>query len=202
MIKNIVFDIGNVLADFRWKEFLMDKGFDKAMAERIGRASVLSPRWYEIDRGAISYEEVLEACIESDPEIGDQLHRAFDCVSGMVTLREYAIPWIRELKERGYGLWYLSNFSGKAHRECREALAFMPFMDGGILSYQEKLVKPEPEIYRLLLSRYRLKAEECVFLDDTPVNVEAARREGMYALCFRSRQQAIQELEALGVGGI
>ena len=50
MIKNIIFDIGNVLADFRWKEFLFDKGFNEAMVNRIARASVLARAWYEVAR--------------------------------------------------------------------------------------------------------------------------------------------------------
>ncbi len=54
MIRNIIFDIGNVLTDFRWKEFLEDKGFDEAMVKRIAKASVQSPVWNEIDRGVWS----------------------------------------------------------------------------------------------------------------------------------------------------
>ena len=54
MIKNIIFDIGNVLSDFRWREFLLDKGFDKDMVERIGNASVLTDSWYEFDKGVLS----------------------------------------------------------------------------------------------------------------------------------------------------
>ncbi|MCM1569729.1 MAG: HAD family phosphatase [Roseburia sp.] len=198
MVKNIIFDIGNVLADFRWEAFLRDKGFNQAMVERIGRASVLSPLWYEFDKGVLSDEEVVESFVQRDPEIGASLHLAFDRVEGMVVMREYAIPWIKQLKAEGYGVWYLSNFSHKAKTQCPDSLSFLPLMDGGILSYQEKLVKPNPQIYRRLLSRYGLKAEECVFLDDTPINVEAARREGIYGIVFRNRQQAEEELRALG----
>ena len=199
MIRNIIFDIGNVLSDFRWKEFLLDKGFDKEMVERIAKASVLSPAWLEYDRGAWSDEEIMQAFITADPEIEQELHKAFDNVENMVTIRDYAIPWIEELKVKGYHIWYLSNFAHKTETDCPESLAFLPLMDGGILSYKEKLVKPDPAIYALLLARYGLLAEECVFLDDTLPNIKAAEALGIHGIHFITKEQAETELRALGV---
>lgn len=198
MIRNIIFDIGNVLTDFRWREFLEDKGFDETMVERIAKASVQTPLWNEIDRGVWDLEELMRAFIARDPEIEPQLRRAYGNVTGMVTKRDYAIPWIQELKAKGYRVYYLSNFSEKAYVDCMDALDFMPYTDGGILSYQEKIIKPDPEIYRLLLSRYSLKAEESVFLDDTAANVEAARAVGLYGIRFETKEQAEEELRGLG----
>ena len=199
MIRNIIFDIGNVLTDFRWKEFLTDKGFDDAMIKRIARASVQSPLWNEIDRGVWDVEKLMQEFIKLDPEIEQELHRAYDNLTGMVTRRDYAIPWIQDLKARGFKTYYLSNFAHKAHVECADALDFLPYMDGGILSYQEKLIKPDPEIYRLLLNRYSLKAEESVFLDDTEKNLSGAEKLGIRTILFRSREQAVEDLEKLGV---
>lgn len=199
MIKNIIFDIGNVLSDFRWREFLQDKGFDEKMVERISRASVLSAAWYELDRGAWTQEQLMQAFIDADPEIEQELHIAFDNVEGMVTPRDYAIPWVQELKAKGYRVWYLSNFSRKAEVECSASLGFLPYTDGGILSYQEKLVKPEPAIYTLLLERYGLVAQECVFLDDTLANIKAAEALGIHGIHFQNKEQAEAELRALGV---
>lgn len=199
MIRNIVFDIGNVLTNFRWKEFLMDKGFDGEMIRRIARASVENPLWQEVDRGVWDQEKLMREFIKLDPEIEAELRLAYDVICGMVTPRAYAIPWIKELKEKGYGVYYLSNFSDKAYVDCADALEFIPYTDGGILSYRERMVKPEPEIYRLLLERYGLKAEECVFLDDLEVNVEAARKEGFAGIVFETKEQAEEELARLGV---
>lgn len=199
MIRNIIFDIGNVLSDFRWKEFLLDKGFDEKMVERIAKASVLSPTWLEYDRGAWTDEEIMQAFIKADPEIEKELHKAFDNVENMVTIREYAISWIKELKAKGYNVWYLSNFAHKTEVDCPESLAFLSLMDGGILSYREKLVKPDPAIYALLLERYGLLAEECVFLDDTLPNIKAAEALGIHGIHFQNKEQAEAELRALGV---
>lgn len=76
---------------------------------------------------------------------------------------------------------------------------FLEYMDGGILSWQDKVIKPDPKIYELLLSRYGLVAEECVFLDDTERNLPQARALGIHTILFRDREQAISELKELGV---
>ena len=199
MIRNSVFDIGNVLTDFRWEGFLRDKGFDDRMIKRIAKASVAGPYWNEVDRGVWSTEKLLQAFIDLDPEIADELYLTFENIHGMVTRRSYAIPWIKELKEKGYHVYYLSNFSYKAYVECAEALDFIPYMDGGILSYQDQVIKPDPRIYQLLLERYGLRAQECVFLDDSAVNVEAAKVEGFAGIVFETKEQAEEELRLLGV---
>ncbi len=197
MIRNIIFDIGNVLTDFRWREFLQDKGIEDAMIDRIAKASVESPLWNEVDRGEWSMEKLMAEFVKLDPGIEAELHIAYDNITGMVTKRDYAIPWIEELKAKGYGVYYLSNFSDKAYVECADALDFLPYTDGGILSYRDKVIKPDEKIYKLLLSRYGLKAVECVFLDDMPRNVEAAQKLGFYGIIFRTKEQAEEELQKL-----
>lgn len=199
MVKNIIFDIGNVLTDFRWEDFLRDKGFDDAMINKIADVSVRNPLWFELDRGVWTEEQLMQAFIKEAPELEKELHIAFDDVRGMVTPRSYAIPWLKELKEKGYGVWYLSNFSRKVEIECSDCLSFMPLMDGGILSYRDHLIKPDPAIYQLLLERYGLKAEECVFLDDTLENVKAGEQLGIHGIHFQSKEQAEEELHELGV---
>lgn len=197
MIKNIIFDIGNVLADFRWRQFLEEKGYKDDVLERIAQASVLCPLWNEYDRGVLTDEEILDSFVHRDPGIEKEIRDAYADFRDLVTEREYAVPWIQELKDKGYGVYYLSNFSRKAHAECAPSLRFIPYTDGGILSYKEKVIKPDPAIYILLLERYGLKAEECVFLDDTLGNVEAAREIGMYGIQFLNREQALEELATL-----
>lgn len=199
MIKNIIFDIGNVLTDFRWEDFLRDKGFDDEMIARIAAASVRNPLWCELDRGVWTDSQLMEAFVKEAPELEKELHIAFDEVHGMVTPRAYAIPWIQELKDKGYRVWYLSNFSRKVELECSDCLSFMPLMDGGILSYRDHLIKPDAAIYQLLLDRYELIADECVFLDDTLENITAGEALGIHGIHFKTKEQAEVELRKLGV---
>ena len=189
MIRNIIFDIGNVLSAFRWEGFLADKGFDKEMIDRIGNASVRTDAWYEFDKGVYSDEEVVELFVKNDPEIAAEIHKAFDYVEGMVELYPYTMDWINGFKTDGYKVYYLSNFSYNAETQCPESLSFLPIMDGGILSYTVKMTKPDPKIYELLLSTYDLKAEECIFIDDTLRNVEAAEKLGIHGVRFTSQKE-------------
>lgn len=199
MIQNIVFDIGNVLVDFDPKKFLKRKGFDETTAERIINASVKTSVWNELDRGAWTEEELIEGFVRNDPEIEDQLRRAFEDYKDIVLPTTYAIPWIKELKAKGYGVYYLSNCSRMVEVQCEEAMAFLPYTDGGILSYTDKLIKPDPAIYLLFLERFGLKADETVFLDDTLVNIEAAEKLGIHGIWFKSKEQAECALRKLGV---
>lgn len=194
MIKNIIFDIGNVLSAFRWEGFLADKGFDKDMIDRIGNASVRTDAWYEFDKGVYSDEEVVELFVKNDPEIATEIHKAFDFVEGMVELYPYTMDWLKSYKDAGYKVYYLSNFSYKAETQCPKSLSFISMMDGGILSYKVKMTKPDPKIYELLLSTYGLKAEECIFIDDTLRNVEAAEKLGIHGVRFLSQKDAAAEV--------
>lgn len=199
MITTIIFDIGNVLADFTWKEHFESFGYDAQMVERIAKATVKNPVWNENDRGVMKEEDIIEEFVASDPEIGQDIRRVLKNVRTMVVRNDYAIPWIQELKSKGYRALYLSNFSKKAETDCAYALDFIPYMDGGILSYQEKVIKPMPEIYQMLIDRYDLVPQECVFMDDTPANLEGAEKFGIYTIHFINQAQAVAELRKLGV---
>ena len=179
MIKNIVFDIGNVLAGFVWQDFYRSFGFSEEIFDKLANATVKNPMWNEMDRGAMSDDELLAGFIRNDPSIEKEIRQVFANVKGMVVRYDYAAGWIRELKERGCGVYVISNFAHKAHMDCADALDFLSQVDGAILSYQVRLIKPDPEIYRLLCRKYDLDARECVFIDDTERNVTAARAERM-----------------------
>ena len=199
MIKNIVFDIGGVLADYRIKEFLAEKGFDGPMIKRILKASLMSPYWGRFERGEVTEEETLKGFAEADPDIEKELRAAYADLSGMLVMKEFAIDLVKSLKDSGYAVFYLSNYSKKAYDECAESLAFMPFMDGGVVSFKVGLTKPDPAMFQKFLSIYDLKPEECLFIDDTPENVEAATDLGFQGLTFQSYEQLIRSLQEAGI---
>ena len=198
-IDTVVFDIGNVLTDFAWSQFLKNKGYDDAMVERMGKASVYSSDWVEYDRGDLTTEQIVQRFADNDPEIGDELKKAFADLTDIVTKRDEAIPWIRALRAAGYQVLYLSNFSKQALEGCPDAMAFIAETDGGILSYRDHVVKPGHEIYKLLEERFGLTPEKTVFIDDTPVNIDAAKELGWNGIVYKSYEQAVNELHELGV---
>lgn len=199
MITTIIFDIGNVLVDFKWKSYIEGFQFSEEITQRLFDATVLSDAWNEFDRGAMEDEAMIQLFVDNDPGIEKEIRMICEDVHDMLDIRDYAVPWVRHFKERGYKVLYLSNFSKKAERECPHALTFIPYMDGGIMSYQLKCIKPQPEIYQKLIETYHLTPEECVFLDDREENCEAARKEGIHAIVFEDKKKAEKELVKLGV---
>lgn len=197
MIKNIIFDIGNVLVDYCWKEHIARFGFTGETLERIGDAMMRSPQWNEIDRGVWSNEELLKAFIQNAPELEKEIQLVFSDLSTLVRERPYSVEWIRSLKKEGYRTYCLSNYSYRVETEAAHALSFLKELDGRILSYKVHQIKPDPKIYQTLMERYGLKAEESVFLDDSPANIETARELGMQGILVTSQEQAVEALDQL-----
>ena len=108
---------------------------------------------------------------------------------------DYAIPWISELKERGYRVLFLSNYSEFIMNSKPEVLDFLPLMDGGVFSCYVGLIKPDPAIYQKICDKYDLDPAECVFIDDNEENVKAARDFGLNALHFTGYSETAENLE-------
>ena len=113
----------------------------------------------------------------------------------IVTLYDYAVPWIRELKEKGYRIYILSNWSKPAYEANLETnLCFLKEIDGAVMSFMEGVIKPDPQIYELICNRYEIDPKEAVFLDDNADNIEGARAFGLNAIHFQTYEQARAEL--------
>lgn len=195
MIKTVVFDIGNVLVNFNWKQMYLERGISEEKLDRVAKATVLNPLWIEFDKGILPFEKIVDMLVEQDKEIEKEIRLCLMDTSQIVTKREFAIPLISSLKEKGLQVLVLSNFNDRILKECVDAMDFLPYTDGGVISYQDHFVKPQPEIYQLLLARYGLNAKECVFIDDIPKNIEEARNQGMKGIVFHSYEQMMKELE-------
>lgn len=194
MIKNIVFDIGNVLVEFGWKKFFENFKIPEEDLTKIYKATVGDPAWNEIDRGLISDEEVLEIFVRNDPSEEMWLRKIFTNINGMLIQYDYAKDWIGDLQSKGFKVYCLSNMSHKACRECAESMDFLPSLDGYVLSCEVNLCKPEPGIYQALFDKYNLVPGECVFIDDLPQNIEMAQNLGMNTILFKGKEEADAEL--------
>lgn len=197
MIQNIVFDIGNVLVDFCWKDHIAGCGFSGETAERLGKAMMLSPVWNELDRGVWTNEELLNGFIANDPELASEIRTVFSDLGTLVRERKHSLEWICSLKDEGYRVYYLSNFSERVKAEAASQLSFLEEMNGGLMSCTVHLIKPDPAIYERLFRWYELKPEESVFLDDSAANIAAAKQLGMYGILVESQEQAIKDLQKL-----
>lgn len=193
MIKNIIFDIGNVLLEFEWRDYLRSL-FDEETAEKVGYAVFLSGHWKELDRAVLSEEEIVGLFCKEGPDVQDEIREAFDRIGECVQRCDWPVPLVDSLKERGYNVYFLSNMSEHVMGSNPAAFDFVSHMDGGIFSCHVHLIKPDPAIYEKLLEKYDLTPEECIFIDDHAENTAEARKLGLKAITFESREQLEKDL--------
>lgn len=195
MIKTVVFDIGCVLIGFPWDEYVATL-FDSRLVQKIVTdCAFRCPYWKEFDRGEMTFDEILDKMIEQSPRHEAQIREAVERVGECTTRMDYAIPWIDDLKERGYQVLYLSNYSDYVKSKSMHALDFIDHMDGGIYSYTVNSIKPEDKIFWELFKQYNLDPQECVFIDDIQENLDTAFKFGMTTILFENYLQASSDLE-------
>ena len=187
MIKNIIFDMGNVLIYFDRDYFLDAAGVtDPKDRQLLMREVYLSLEWSRMDRGSLTENEATEIFLSRVPE---RLHEKVKTLVGEWDRPILPVPGmadlIGELKTNGYGIYLLSNASLRQH-EYWPRVPGCELFDGALVSADVKLVKPQTEIYALLCDKFSIKPEESIFVDDSTPNVEAAFFFGMNGVVFHN----------------
>jgi putative hydrolase of the HAD superfamily len=198
-IRNVIFDMGMVLINFRWYDYMEDLGFDKPVIEELGEKMVMSEFWKELDRGTRQEDDAPAYFKGMMPQYEREIDLFWENIADIVCEFDYAAPLVRKLHEAGYKVYLLSNYPEKLAELHWPSFSFINEVDGKVISAVEKMAKPEPDIYRMLLERYELCPEECIFLDDRPDNIDTARRLGMQGIVFQSYESAVRELKKAGV---
>ena len=200
MIRNVLFDMGQVLLTFDRRLFLDRLNITEEEKQLLLREVFLSVEWVQMDRGTKNESTALEAMRTRLPE---HLHGAAEelvCrwdepvleVEGMYEL-------VEELKNAGYGIYLLSNASIRQH-EYWPKLPVSHLFDGKVISADHGFIKPQPEIYEICLNIFGLKAEECLFIDDVPGNIEGALCRGIAGIVFHGDVQLLRrQLKAAGI---
>lgn len=186
MIRNIVFDMGKVLLDYEPLKVCYQYT-EKEEDIRILRDELFcSEEWTLLDKGVITEEEALERI---DRRLPDERLRRLAALC-LAHWHEYNISpkpgmeeLVRELKERGYRIYLCSNASHRL-RVYESLIPGSRYFDGTLVSAEEKLLKPDPAIYRRLFEKYDLLPEESFFIDDLAENIEGAKSCGMDGYCF------------------
>ena len=179
-IKNVVFDVGDVLVDFRYRNLMRDLGFDEECVEFLSKYAV-------------------EKFTNEFPQYKDQVIKFWDNIQDVVREYDYAPSLVKSIKDQGYGVYILSNYPIEISEMHWPLFKFLPISDGHIISGYEKITKPDEAIYRLLETRFGIKLEECIFVDDRQINVDAANSYGMTAILFKSLDQLKDELSNYGI---
>ena len=200
MIKNIVFDMGNVIIRFDPASFIDRYGVSAGDKQTLLIEIFRSPEWVMMDRGTLTDEQCADILCPRLPEhLRDIARKLIALWDRPIIEVEGIYPLIEELKGKGYGIYLLSNASCR-QPDYWQRVPASRFFDGTLISYSVKLVKPMPEIYEKFFETFSLKREECFFIDDSPANIEASLYVGMPGAVFHSDIRRLRrELRAAGV---
>ncbi len=197
MIKNVIFDFGCVLV--YWSQHnLYDTHFGSKEKTDWFVDNICTWEWNnQTDLGKSFAESVAEKVAEYpewETEIRMYWERWEDMLNGEVPgMKE----WICELKNAGYKVYGLSNWSHETFPMVKDKYEAFSMMDGIVMSGEELIAKPDLRIYKILLERYGLKAEECVFIDDRKENIVAGEQVGIRGIIFEDCEQAKQAFHIL-----
>ncbi|MGN1016318.1 MAG: HAD family hydrolase [Faecousia sp.] len=201
MIDTIVFDMGQVLIHWTGELLLEKYGLSEEDKGLLLRELFGDVEWIQLDHGTLAPEQAVEAVCRRVPEhlhgvvrevVTGWWHQPMRPIPGMAGL-------VRELKGSGYGIYLLSN-AGVTLREYFPRIPGAECFDGLMVSAEEKLLKPNPEIFRALLERFGLEAERCFFVDDSPANVEGAMSAGISGCVFKgSVSELRRKLRSAGI---
>lgn len=197
MIKNLIFDFGKVLVDYDYF-VILDKIFPSHEQAEDFYHHLMDDKWNEhLDREACPFEQTICEMQQAMPQYAKEIQYFGDhypefVLGEMEGMRDL----LTKLKEQGYNLFGLTNWSSRVHITMKQYPIFQ-LLDGQVISSEEHIVKPEQAIYECICQRFGLKPWECVFADDKLENITAAKVYGMQGIWFKDAAQYEKELLSL-----
>lgn len=194
----VVFDLGGVLIDWNPRNLYrkLFAGDDAAMEWFL--ANVCTTGWNERQDAGRTFADAVAELLPrhaDKAELIEAFGRRFDeMIAGTI---DGTVDVLADLRRAGVPRYALTNWSAETFPPQRDRFAFLSWFDGIVVSGEEGVIKPDPRIFRILLDRYRIAAEEAVFIDDNPANAAAAAALGIHGIHFRSPEQLRRELAAL-----
>ena len=196
MIKNVIFDIGNVLVTFDPYNYYKGIFHDDEKTKEICHSVFGHEAWLKYDQGILFLEDLYRIYHEQYPQYKEEIDIILKDWMKLMKPLPSSYACMRKLKQKGYHMYLLSNISQDSADYLKDTQPFFSYSDGAVLSYEEKILKPDRHLYEILLERYQLKAEECLFLDDHPINIETAKSLGMHGIVVKDpwhMEEAIRE---------
>lgn len=195
MYRNIVLDLGDVVIDYKPKDFLADLFFHEKTEKKLYDITFGSTEWVALEKGEITWEYATKIFNKKSKEqnIHFEMQALLDEWENILKPKNGTIVLMRLLRKRRYRLFYLSNVSCQ-ELEAIEKKSFWPLFNGGVSSCEAEALKPSPIIYEKLLSKYRLSPSETIYIDDKPENVQTAIDLGMAGIQFTDVKQLCRDL--------
>jgi putative hydrolase of the HAD superfamily len=199
MIKNIIFDLGNVLISFKPAEYFEKHKYPDNIKNTILSDVFGSNEWRMLDNGEITTPQAIEAISKRSSLNDKEIAHIFNLRTDLMFPLDSNVRLLPELKKRGFRLYFLSNFPNDIFEEIRSGYYFFKYFDGGLISAEVKSSKPDAGIYKIIMEKYSLIANECLFIDDIEINVKTAESLGMKGIFTGGSLEISKEIEkALG----
>jgi len=199
-LKNIVFDLGGVLIDWNPRYLYRNFFVNKEVEMEDFLQKMFTEEWTKREDTGRPLLETIEIFCQQYPEKTDLVkayhERWYDTLGGEIV---GTVAILKQLKQKDLGLYALTNWSNETFPYAKKRFAFLNDFADIVVSGEEKVIKPDPKIYEILLQRNKLQAHESVFIDDRLVNVKAAEALGMIGLHFTSSENLQEALLELGV---
>ncbi len=201
LIDAIVFDIGDVLVEVRKFQHIDAMDVSDDAKEYLRKYMNCSEIWTKFDTGLYTQEEIVDMFAAVAPKYRTETEEFINTVADDLIDFPYASYWIAGLKQAGYKVYTLSNWTEGLQAEVVEHgnMAFLPITDGSIWSFEEHLIKPDPEMFRRLIEKTGIDPERTVFIDDTEKNTAAAEALGFKTILFKDFNTAVAALRAYNV---
>ncbi len=198
-IDAVIFDIGGVLLDWN-PRYLYRKLFDDEPTMEWFLSEVCSMEWHEANDRGVPFAVTCQQLAARHPEYAEQIwawgRRSEEMIAGPI---DGTVEILRELRRRGVPCYGLTNMEAETYPQRLARYDFLRWLDGTVVSSAEGVIKPDPEIFRRLLERFRLVAERTLFIDDSARNVAAAAAVGIQTEQFRSPEALRDRLVAAGL---
>ena len=198
-INTVIFDFGGVLVDWN-PHYLYDPYFGSREKADWFLTHICNSAWNVQMDGGKPFAEGIAELVAQHPEWekeirmyrSEWLQMMGGQIPGMQAL-------VADLKARGYHVYGLTNWAADTFALVRDTYPVFALLDGIVVSGEEKMAKPDPRIFRILLERYHINPSEAVFVDDNMPNIEAAKQLGLHTLLFQSSEQLRKALKELSV---
>jgi 2-haloacid dehalogenase len=196
-IDTIVFDLGGVLVDWN-PDYLYRKIFSNEDEMKWFYNNICTPDWNEAQDAGRTLKDATEELVEKHPEHESNIRMYYDRWEEMLDgpIHE-TVEILRELKDKNYRLYALTNWSAETFPIALERFEFMHWFHGRLVSGEEKTRKPFKEIYLLLMERFQIKPENAIYIDDNYRNLVPAKELGFHIIHFQSPGQFKKELSSL-----
>ena len=199
LIKNVVFDVGNVLV--RWSPTeILTRTFDgRADISALTNAIFRNELWYALNRGELTEEEAKQEYHRQLQIAESDLDRLFFHIKDTQDPVDGSAELLERVHKAGYPLYALTDNIKELVQYLRVRYDFWTYFQGVIVSAEVNCLKPGPEIFQHLLNDYNLLAHETVFIDDSLPNIQGAQALGLQAIHFHNAEQCGKALKELGV---